>query len=39
VTISAQAAENPLEASHEAPTGGFSVKVGDFEGPFDLLCP
>lgn len=37
MTISAQAAENPLEASHEAPTGGFSVKVGDFEGPFDLL--
>lgn len=37
MTISAHAAENPLEASHEAPTGGFSVKVGDFEGPFDLL--
>jgi len=37
VTISAQAAENPLEASHGAPTGVFSVKVGDFEGPFDLL--
>lgn len=37
MTISAQAAENPLEASHGAPTGVFSVKVGDFEGPFDLL--
>jgi len=37
VTISAEAAENSLEASEVVPGEGFSVKVGDFEGPFDLL--
>jgi segregation and condensation protein A len=44
VTLSAEAAENPLEASEvtvatedAAPHEGFSVRVGDFEGPFDLL--
>ena len=44
MTLSAEAAENPLEASEvtvatedAAPYEGFSVRVGDFEGPFDLL--
>jgi len=44
VTLSAEAAENPLEAPEvtvatedATPYEGFSVRVGDFEGPFDLL--
>lgn len=37
MTVSAEAAENSLEASEPGSSGGFSVKVGDFEGPFDLL--
>lgn len=44
MTLSAEAAENPLEAPEvtvatedATPYEGFSVRVGDFEGPFDLL--
>lgn len=41
MTVSAdiehQAATAPAETSEAATVEGFSVKVGDFEGPFDLL--
>lgn len=37
MTAPAEAAEESFEVSSERATEGFSVKVGDFEGPFDLL--
>lgn len=37
MTAPAEAAEESFEVSSERATEGFSVRVGDFEGPFDLL--
>lgn len=37
MTVSADPAESALDPSEPTSSAGFSVKVGDFEGPFDLL--
>jgi segregation and condensation protein A len=37
VTISTDTSGESVDVEEQASSGGFSVKVGDFEGPFDLL--
>jgi segregation and condensation protein A len=37
VTISTDISGESVDVKEQASSGGFSVKVGDFEGPFDLL--
>ena len=37
MTISTDTSGESVDVEEQASSGGFSVKVGDFEGPFDLL--